>query len=149
MNLAEAISAWLLIKNELRRRMPADEWKLWVFPARLLSVAPANPQWVARGDRDTLVIALPRSGRAIYKARGREALVRTMCGKAGFNHFFTVAPDDYDAMRLKERFSRTFTFLDPDPIHPAAPIKIRAGLAGKNRPTSSRQPFSGGERAND
>lgn len=148
MNIDAAVTTWLGIKQELRKRMPADEWKLWVSPTRLLSVAPANPLWVARGDRDTLVIALPRSGRAIFKARGREALVRTMCGKAGFNHFFTVAPDDYDVMRLKERFSRTFTFLDPDPVHPASQKAIRAGLAGKKRPyTSSRQSFSGGRHA--
>jgi hypothetical protein len=70
-----------------------------------------------------------------------------MCSAAGFNHFFTVAPDDYDVMRVKERFGRTYTFLDPDPIHTAeTPRKIRAGLAGK-RPASSRQPFSGGARA--
>jgi hypothetical protein len=73
-----AVATWLSIKQKLRRRMPADEWKLWVLPARLLYVAPANPLWVSRGDRDTLVIALPRSGRAIYKA---PAAARRWCGQ--------------------------------------------------------------------
>lgn len=139
MSVAGAVTTWLFIKQELRKRLPADEWKLWVFPARLLHVSPANPR-MAGCALDTLIIALPRSGRAVWKCNGRKNLVRHICLQSQYHIFFTMMPDDYDQARAIEGRGRPFTFLDPDPVHPETPQ--RSGrLAGVGRPAQSRQSF--------
>lgn len=128
---AAAVTTWLFIKHELRKRLPAEEWKLWVFPARLLHVSPAKP-WMSGCALDTLIIALPRSGRAVWKCQGRKNLVRHICLQLQYHIFFTMMPDDYDQARIVERGELPFEFLDPDPVHPETPQ--RSGrLAGTKR----------------
>ena len=116
---AEAVTAWLEIKRKLRKRIPRAEWFLWVQPSRLLFVSPAKPAMLGC-ELPCMIIGLPRSGRAIYKSRGRENLMSQICRKAGFYHFFTVIPDDYEQQRIVERLGRPVTFLDPDPMEISA-----------------------------
>lgn len=118
-----AIATWLALKDVLRTKLSIEEWELWVFPARLLAVSPADPR-MAGCALDTLVIALPRNGRAAWKAQARKDLVRSICLRANYHIFFTMAPADYEQERIVERFGRPFEFLDPEPQIPFRRISV-------------------------
>jgi hypothetical protein len=108
------VATWLALKDVLRTKLPIAEWELWVFPARLLAVSPADPR-MAGCALDTLVVALPRSGRAVWKARARRDLVRQVCLRANYHVYFTMAPADYELERLEQGTGLPFKFLDPEP----------------------------------
>jgi hypothetical protein len=133
------IATFLALKDVLRTKLPFDEWELWVFPARLLAVSPADPR-MAGCDLDTLVMALPRNGRAAWKAQARKDLVRSICLRANYHIIFVMAPADYEMERLTERLGRTVEFLDPVPPFSGS------RLAGPSRSSArSRLPFSNQE----
>jgi hypothetical protein len=135
--LERGIATFLALKDVLRTKLPAEEWNLWVFPLRLLYVSPADPR-MSGCAFDTLIIALPRNGRAVWKANMRKDLVRRICLNANYHVFYVMAPDEYEQHRAIERRGEPFTFLDPDPplsgSRPAGPS--RCGGAGSSRPFS-------------
>jgi hypothetical protein len=131
------IATWLALKDVLRTKLSMEEWELWVFPARLLAISPADPR-LAGCALDTLVIALPRNGRAVWKAQARKDLVRRICLRSNYHVIFVMAPADYELERLEERLGRPFQFLDPE----TKPFFAGSRLAGSSRKrTASRQPF--------
>ncbi|HEX3091608.1 MAG TPA: hypothetical protein VHW72_03230 [Candidatus Angelobacter sp.] len=136
-NDERAIATWLALKDVLRTKLPVDEWELWVFPARLLAVSPACPG-MSGCALDTLIVALPRNGRAVWKANMRKDLVRRICLNANYHIFFVMAPADYEQARAIERRGEPFTFLDPEPSKPLLP---GSRPAGSSRAARSRQPF--------
>jgi hypothetical protein len=136
------IATWLALKDVLRTKLSIEEWELWVFPARLLAVSPADPS-LAGCALDTLVIALPRNGRAVWKAQARKDLVRRICLRSNYHVIFVMAPADYELERLEERLGRPFQFLDPETTKPFYPGSRLAGsLHGASKASRrSRQPF--------
>jgi hypothetical protein len=93
---AEALTAWLTLKDHLRRRMTAAEWDLCIRPARLLDVL----------GRSAMLIALPRNGQICFKYRARQEMIRnklaSLYGVCGIQMVATNDPSEFERARIVE-----------------------------------------------
>jgi len=96
-----------------------------------LAPRPAAPQ--------TLLIALPPSGRTIFAALQNQEKSILAAHQVGMGIAFTVYPDQWQKCEALERFSAHLSFLDPDTPKPSPCPGSR--LAGSSRSARSRQPF--------
>lgn len=86
-----ALKEWLAVKDQLKQMLPEDEWSLWVRPAYLLTIM----------GSDTMLVALPPSGRIVKAARARLPALRQLLNRPVV---FTRYPDDYDRERMKQEY---------------------------------------------
>lgn len=91
---ADPLATWLKIKELLRPRIPADEFRLWLMPAQLMKVM----------GGDTLLIALPRNGKAVYKAMARKKMLQTAAERNGFGLTYCMFPEEWEIERMQERY---------------------------------------------
>lgn len=80
--LRGALKKWLWCKEELRRHLSAEEWDLWVRPARLLALM-AN---------EAYLIAVPPAHRIMTIAKQRQPLLSQLLGAQAC---LTPYPDEY------------------------------------------------------
>lgn len=85
-----------------------------------------------KGTGNTLLIALPPSGKTIFSALQSEPHVHAIATEFQVGLVFTVYPQEWHLHQARERFGEELKFLDPDPVHPETPQ--RSGrLAGTKR----------------
>lgn len=118
------ILTWLFIKAEMRKRIPRDEWELWVRPARLLHIS-ESAQLGSGRTLPCFIVALPRNGKAVFKFNGRRKLISKMCNDAGYEFCPTIEPDEYQNSRVAEIRGAQFHYLDPEP-YPLPTIRSAA-----------------------
>ncbi|MGE5110626.1 MAG: hypothetical protein ACM3JB_07220 [Acidobacteriaceae bacterium] len=92
--LRAALKAWLSMKDELQSRIEIEEWKLWVRPARLLTVMSGTQ----------MLVALPPNGRIMACARAHIELLRGLARGHGYNVSLTRYPDDYERDRVRQEY---------------------------------------------
>ena len=90
----QALSAWVAVKERLRKELNFDEWNLWVRPAMLCKLLSGGH----------LLIALPPNSRIISAASERLTLLRSLLKNHGYGVSFTRYPDEGDRQRLKAEF---------------------------------------------
>ena len=90
-----ALKRWLSCKEELRTHISAEEWDLWVRPARLLALM-AN---------EAYLIAVPPAHRIMTAAKQRQTLLSQLLGSQAC---LTPYPDEYQRNRLKAEFPKFF-----------------------------------------
>jgi hypothetical protein len=95
---------------------------------------PAAPQ--------TLLIALPPSGRTIFAALQNQEKSILAAHQVGMGIAFTVYPDQWQKCEALERFKVNLEFLDKD-FDPEKHFSSGSRLAGSSR-AESRQPFLNG-----
>src|SRR5438132_14420078 len=63
--LSGALKDWFSIKEKLKTQLSAEEWNLWVRPARLLKVVSGS----------CMLIAVPASNPIMLAAKGRQEML--------------------------------------------------------------------------
>jgi Helix-turn-helix domain len=92
---AEAVRAWIELKERLRKEMPESEWNLWVKPARLERVM----------SGDCLLVALPPNRRIIEAARKHKELVHRISRELGYDLAgFKCYADDWEREELAKHY---------------------------------------------
>jgi hypothetical protein len=116
-SFAALISAWLSIKAELKNRLPAEEWDLWVRPLYLLKARPSD-QFV--------LFALPANNRMAEAARANRAILIEMLAPHGYRACgFQFYPDDYQLGRMQSEFPELYEEL-PDALKKRRPERALA-----------------------
>jgi hypothetical protein len=90
---AVTLSGWLAMKEALRAELSAEDWDLWVRPARF-----------QRADGRSMLIALPRNGRIQAAAVAAKPLLKEFAKRAGCQIRLTVYPDEWQKEELEKRF---------------------------------------------
>lgn len=90
-----ALKDWLAAKEKLQAMLPESEHKLWLRPMYLLKAMSGN----------TLLLALPPSGRMIEAAQTNKGLLLKVIQESGYSGFaLTRYPDNYERERIREMF---------------------------------------------
>lgn len=99
---SEDLALWLSIKGALRGRLTAEEWDLWVRPARLL--------WSIPGKYGAhLVVAVPPAGKVVDAMVAGKLLAHEVACQFNRRLLWTRYPDDWQTEQLKKRFGRDLT----------------------------------------
>jgi hypothetical protein len=97
--LTEALTRtlWFPFKRQLRTKLSAEEWNLFVRPMYLLKAIQANSNQVH------LLATVPPNGRIISAACNRLPLMRQLLAPS-FNISLTVYPDEYQISEARKRY---------------------------------------------
>lgn len=109
-NSIEPLYAWLTIRNVLRHELGEREWELWIRHARLTRYSQARGRY-----RASILICMPRNGRAIFGAQRWLKKMRTLAHKLRYELSVTVQPDEDQVGLARERFGIDWTYLEPAP----------------------------------
>ena len=95
--LSGALKDWFSIKEKLKTQLSAEEWNLWVRPARLLKVVSGS----------CMLIAVPASNPIMLAAKGRQEMLHGLARSLGAGYHevgITRYPDDYQLERAAELY---------------------------------------------
>ena len=106
MSVEQAVSAWVQIKRELRRRLGAREWEMWISHARLVRVM-----------GDCLLVSLPPRGIRTWGAQRHRDRMTRMAQKRGLGGvLLTVHADEWQQDQLMQRSGWEWKFIDPEVV---------------------------------
>jgi hypothetical protein len=92
-----SLAVWLSAKEDLRSKLAANAWSLWVRPAMLLNVFAGR----------FLLVALPPNGRILEAARANKQLVQDVLTKRDYALAgFTIYPDAWTRDQVAIRYPR-------------------------------------------
>ena len=116
-SFAGLIAAWISIKDELKKRLPAKEWNSWARPLYLYRVRP---------QEGFVLFTLPANNRMVVAAKAKKALLLELLQPHGYRACsFAPYPDDYELGRLSREYPEIYEQL-PDALKKRPPERVTA-----------------------
>jgi hypothetical protein len=116
-SFAGLIAAWTSIKEQLKTRLPAEEWNFWVRPMFVLRVRPSE---------GFILFALPPNNRMAEAAKANRVMLIELLIPHGYKACsFQFYPDDYELGRMQRDFPEIYEQL-PEALKKRRPEKVTA-----------------------